>query len=84
MCQQLFFSFNIMYLFSPVLQGKKLAQHDTKQWIGMSKEIFDHRAEYDEEPLELTLCLVECLLIKYQLSMKKILFLILIFFKFVF
>ena len=37
--------------FSPVLQGKKLAQHDTKQWIGMSKEIFDHRAEYDEEPL---------------------------------
>ncbi|MBH83087.1 MAG: hypothetical protein CMP70_00220 [Flavobacteriales bacterium] len=46
----LFLLISLIY-FSPVLQGKKLAQHDTKQWIGMSKEIFDHRAEYDEEPL---------------------------------
>ena len=39
----LFLLISLIY-FSPVLQGKKLAQHDTKQWIGMSKEIFDHRA----------------------------------------
>ncbi len=47
----IFFLLISFIYFSPVLQGKKLAQHDTKQWIGMSKEISDHRAEYGEEPL---------------------------------
>ena len=37
--------------FSPVLEGKKIDQQDIKQYTGMSKEIADHRADYDEEPL---------------------------------
>ena len=36
--------------FSPVLEGKKLEQQDIRQFKGMSEEIVQHRAEYDEEP----------------------------------
>lgn len=36
---------------SPVLQGKKLKQHDITVYKGASKEIQDFRAEYDSEPL---------------------------------
>lgn len=37
--------------FSPLLEGKKLEQQDIRQFKGMSEEIVQHRAEYDEEPL---------------------------------
>ena len=52
MCQQLYFLcyYHVIY-FSPVLEGKKLDNKIRRQFIGMSKEIVDHRAEYDEEPL---------------------------------
>ncbi len=36
---------------TPVLQGKKLKQHDITVYKGASKEIQDFRAEYDSEPL---------------------------------
>ena len=36
---------------NPVLQGKKLKQHDITVFKGMSKEITDFRAETGEEPL---------------------------------
>ena len=36
--------------FHPVLEGKKIEQSDIRQFIGMSKEIVDYRAEFDEEP----------------------------------
>jgi hypothetical protein len=37
--------------FRPLLSGKELSQHDITQHRGMSKEIFDHREKYHEEPL---------------------------------
>jgi hypothetical protein len=37
--------------FSPVLDGKRLKQGDIRQYKGMSKEIYDHRALFEEEPL---------------------------------
>lgn len=37
--------------FSPLMQGKKLKQSDIVNFIGMSKELKDHRAEYGEEAL---------------------------------
>ena len=37
--------------FPPVLEGKSLMQTDKINFIGASKEIVDHRADYDEEPL---------------------------------
>lgn len=37
--------------FSPVLEGKKLYQSDKVNFVGMSKEIKDHRLDYGEEPL---------------------------------
>ena len=46
----LFVLISLVY-FSPVLEGKKLDQQDIRQFTGMSKEIVDHRTEYDEEPL---------------------------------
>ncbi|MGB1307111.1 MAG: hypothetical protein ACPG5G_06055, partial [Flavobacteriales bacterium] len=46
----LFVLISLIYL-SPVLEGKKIDQQDIRQFTGMSKEIVDHRAEYDEEPL---------------------------------
>lgn len=36
--------------FYPVLQGKKIYQHDIVQYTGMAKEQNDFRAEYHEEP----------------------------------
>jgi hypothetical protein len=36
--------------FSPVLKGKQLSQSDINQFKGSSKEIVEHRAEFDEEP----------------------------------
>ncbi len=36
--------------FSPVLKGQKIQQGDITQFIGSSKEIVDHRAEFEEEP----------------------------------
>lgn len=37
--------------FNPVLEGKKLKQSDITIFKGMSKEIVDHRATFEEEPL---------------------------------
>lgn len=37
--------------FSPILEGKKLQQHDIAMYKGMSKEISDFREETGEEPL---------------------------------
>ena len=43
--------------FSPVLEGKKLYQSDKVNFIGMSKEIKDHRAShYLYKALYHTLC----------------------------
>ncbi|MGL2963359.1 YfhO family protein [Flavobacterium sp. RSB2_4_14] len=36
--------------FYPVIQGKKIYQHDIVQYTGMAKEQNDFRAEYHEEP----------------------------------
>jgi len=47
----LFFLLISLIYFSPVLEGKKLEQHDIAQWEGMSKEIQDFREKYGEEPL---------------------------------
>ena len=41
----------IMVYFTPLLEGKKIKQHDISQWKGMSKEIVDFRAKTGEEPL---------------------------------
>ena len=46
----LFVLISLIYLY-PVLEGKKIDQQDIRQFTGMSKEIVDHRSEYDEEPL---------------------------------
>ncbi|RLD75554.1 MAG: hypothetical protein DRJ10_15055, partial [Bacteroidetes bacterium] len=40
-----------MVYFSPLLEGKKLKQHDIEMWKGMSKEIVDHRDATGEEAL---------------------------------
>jgi hypothetical protein len=37
--------------FNPLLEGKRLDQHDIVMWKGMSKEIIDFRKETGEEPL---------------------------------
>lgn len=37
--------------FFPVLEGKKIDAHDTKVYLGSSKEISDYRSEYGGEPL---------------------------------
>ena len=46
----IFVMISLIYL-SPVLEGKRIDQQDIKQFTGMSKEIVDHRSEFDEEPL---------------------------------
>jgi hypothetical protein len=40
-----------MAYFSPLLEGKKLKQHDISMFIGMSKEIVDYRAKTGNEAL---------------------------------
>ena len=42
---------NIISYFSPLLEGKRIDGHDVKTWIGMSKEISDHREKTGEEAL---------------------------------
>lgn len=37
--------------FSPLLQGRLVAQHDRSQWLGTAKELIDHRAEHGEQSL---------------------------------
>jgi len=46
----IFLAITVVY-FSPVLEGKKLKQHDIAMFKGMSKEIVDHRETKGEEPL---------------------------------
>ena len=46
----IFVLISVVY-FSPVLEGKKIFQNDKVQYKGMSKEIFDHRSQYNEDPL---------------------------------
>ena len=48
-----FFIFVILAIFfaSPAMKGMRIDAHDTNQSKGMSKEIWDHRDEYQEEPL---------------------------------
>ncbi len=46
----LFFAATYIY-FSPLLYDKGVAQHDIEQFRGSAKEIVDHRAEFEEEPL---------------------------------
>ena len=41
---------SITYL-SPVLNDLSLKQDDINNYVGVSKEIRDHREEYNEEPL---------------------------------
>ncbi len=45
-----FLAITIIY-FSPLLEGKKLKQHDHAMFKGMSKEIVDYRTETGEEAL---------------------------------
>ena len=46
----LFMLLPVIY-FSPALEGKKLNQHDTNTYIGMSKEINDYNATHDDVAL---------------------------------
>ncbi|TVZ55724.1 membrane protein YfhO [Lutibacter sp. Hel_I_33_5] len=46
----LIFSIASVLYFSPVLQGKQIKQGDITQFIGMSKEIVDFRAQNKTEP----------------------------------
>ena len=41
----------VIVYFGPLWQGKVLKQHDRNTYIGMSKEISDHRKAYQEEAL---------------------------------
>ena len=46
----LFALITIIYC-APFLRGEKINQSDYKQFLGMSKEIVDYRAEHDQEAL---------------------------------
>lgn len=37
--------------FYPVIEGKKINAHDTRQYVGSSKEIIDYRESHGSEPL---------------------------------
>ncbi len=41
----------VLTYFSPVLEGKRLAQGDIKNFLGASRDIVEHRDAYNEEPL---------------------------------
>ena len=45
----LFFIVSALY-FAPQFQGEELLQHDVQQYQGMSKEIWDNRAQTGEDP----------------------------------
>ena len=45
----LFFIVSALY-FAPQFQGEELPQHDVQQYQGMSKEIWDNRAQTGEDP----------------------------------
>jgi len=46
------FSFCVISLiyFNPLLSGKKIKQSDIDQFLGMSRQIVEHRNNFDEEP----------------------------------
>lgn len=46
----IFIVFAALY-FMPALSGKSLEQHDIAQWIGMSKEVVDYKAQTGEQAL---------------------------------
>lgn len=46
----LFFVLSLVY-FSPAIEGKKLNQHDTNTYLGMSKEIRDYNKSHDDVAL---------------------------------
>lgn len=46
----LFYALCLTY-FSPMLEGKQVAQHDIRQWKGMSQEVNEHRELTGEEAL---------------------------------
>jgi hypothetical protein len=46
----IFLLITIIY-FSPIFEGKRIAQHDIAQWKGMSQEITEFRERTGEEPL---------------------------------
>lgn len=46
----LFYTLSMVY-FSPVLEGKRLAMGDIKQWQGMAREVEEHRERTGEEAL---------------------------------
>lgn len=46
----LFYTITLVY-FSPVLEGKRLAMGDIKQWQGMAREVEEHRERTGEEAL---------------------------------
>jgi hypothetical protein len=46
----LFYTLSLVY-FSPMLEGKRLAMGDIKQWQGMAREVEEHRERTGEEAL---------------------------------
>lgn len=45
------FAFITLVYFSPIIQGKRIKQHDIEMYKGMSKEIVDYKAETGEQSL---------------------------------
>ncbi|MBR47069.1 MAG: hypothetical protein CMC59_00545, partial [Flavobacteriaceae bacterium] len=43
------FSLLSLFVFYPILQGKKIMQSDTQQYLAMSKQLQDYRIDNDEE-----------------------------------
>lgn len=39
------------FVFKPLFEGKRVRQHDIKQYMGATKDIVDHREKYGEETL---------------------------------
>ena len=45
------FALITLLYFTPMLEGKRIKQHDIEMYKGMSKEIYDYRDTYHDEPL---------------------------------
>ena len=45
------FALITLVYFSPIMQGKRLKQHDIEMYKGMSKEIVDYKAQTGEQSL---------------------------------